>query len=64
MGQQAISSAQSTFAQMQRLYPNSSATDVWKGMGITVMIGHNDTVPETFTLADARKVRDYAIKMA
>jgi hypothetical protein len=34
--------------------------DAWKGMALTSMIGVNDVDNETFTLADAAQVREFA----
>ena len=60
MGQAAISAATATFAQLKTLYPNNTDAEIWKTLGLTPMIGVNDTTPETFTLQDAQKLRDFA----
>lgn len=62
MGQTAISSAQSVFTQLKQVYPTSSDADIWKAIGMTAMIGINDTQPETFTLANAKEVHDFAVQ--
>ncbi len=62
MGRQAIDASRATFGQMRQLFPRSAEADIWKSIGITVMIGRNNTAPETFTLADAPKVRDFALQ--
>ena len=62
MGQTAISAAQGLFAQLKQLYPTSSDTEIWKGIGMTAMVGINDTEPETFTLANAKEVHDFAVQ--
>jgi hypothetical protein len=62
MGKTAIAAAEATTKQLRRLYPQVSPTDVWKTLGITVMAGKNNTVPETFTLEDAAEVRQFALQ--
>lgn len=62
MGQQAIDSSRATFAQLHELFPGSPESDIWKALGITVMVGRNNTSTETFSLADAPKVRDFALQ--
>ncbi len=62
MGKLAITNAEATHTQLQQLYASSSSADIWKAMGITIMVGQNNTVPETFTLADATLVHDFAAK--
>jgi Glycosyl hydrolases family 18 len=53
MGKSAISAAQATESQLRQI--NMSAK-----IGITPMIGANDSVPETFTLDDAKQVAAFA----
>ncbi len=60
MGQNAIDAATSTAAQISFLYPGSTTADRIHRVGITPMIGENDFVGETFTLADAQKVAAWA----
>jgi hypothetical protein len=60
MASQAISTASAAFKQIQALYPNNSASQIWQTMGMTVMIGRNNTLSETFTLDNARTVEAFA----
>jgi chitinase len=60
MAQYAIDSAESTKAQLQSIYPEKSASQVYAMIGITPMIGQNDVAAEVFTLDDARKLTAYA----
>jgi chitinase len=53
MGQAAISASNGTISQLQSIGMPSN-------LGITPMIGINDTAPETFTLSNASAVRSYA----
>lgn len=62
MGAAAVSAANSTFSQLKSIYPESSDSDIWKTVGVTAMIGINDTQPETFTLANAQTLRDFAVQ--
>lgn len=60
MGAAAVSAANGTFNQLKSIYPESSDADIWKAIGVTAMIGINDTNPETFTLANAKTLKDFA----
>jgi chitinase len=62
MGAAAVSAANSTFSQLKSIYPESSDSDIWKAIGVTAMIGINDTEPEAFTLANAKTLKDYAVQ--
>ncbi len=53
MGQASIDSATAVISQLQSIGVNAK-------IGITPMIGRNDTSPEIFTVADAQKVLSYA----
>ncbi len=61
MGLQAVNAAKSSHRQLRELYPGVSDLDAWKGLGVIVMVGRNDTVPETFTMQDAQTVRAFAV---
>jgi hypothetical protein len=56
MGRAAISAARATRRQLRAVWPHST----YANLGITPMIGRNDDLRETFTLADARSVRAFA----
>ena len=60
MAQTAIDAANKTFAQIQTIFFEKSADEVRTMIGVTPMIGTNDTKPEVFTLADAKILFDYA----
>lgn len=60
MGQNAINAANSTFSQLQSLYPSKTASQIWAMIGITPMIGVNDDRKEIFTLQDAQTVLSFA----
>ncbi|HEX7734888.1 MAG TPA: chitinase [Ktedonobacteraceae bacterium] len=60
MGQNAINAANSTFSQLQALYPAKTASQVWAMLGLTPMIGVNDDRKEIFTLQDAQAVLAFA----
>jgi hypothetical protein len=56
MGGTAIKATKGTLAQVQSLWP----ADTYQNIGITPMIGDNDSAGETFTLADASEVVAFA----
>ncbi len=59
MGQYAIDGATATQAQVKSVLGVSDA-DAWKKIAVTPMIGVNDVSAETFTVADATKLADFA----
>ncbi|MFJ7968391.1 chitinase [Streptomyces sp. NPDC096324] len=59
MGDYAITSAQAAHTQVKKVFGLSSA-DAWQGLALTSMIGVNDVDNETFGLADAAQVREFA----
>ncbi|MFF4539141.1 chitinase [Streptomyces aureus] len=61
MGDYAITSAEAAHAQLKKVFGLSDA-DAWHGLALTSMIGVNDVKPETFGLADAAQVREFAVK--
>ena len=56
MGGTAIAAAEGTLAQVRSFWPD----DTYANLGITPMIGDNDSAGETFTLGDAAEVVDFA----
>ena len=60
MGAYAISSAESTYAQLNTLYGKYNKTFGYSNLGVTPMIGVNDVTSEVFTVADAQALEDYA----
>jgi hypothetical protein len=59
MGAAAIAAALSAHVQLMRL---GGALSSWRALGVTVMIGVNDTAGEVFTLGDARQVEHFAAR--
>ncbi|MFB6841728.1 glycosyl hydrolase family 18 protein [Streptomyces sp. NPDC056361] len=54
--------AQGLYDQLAKLYPAKTPAQLWAMVGITEMIGVDDFGPaETFTLANARTVYDWAV---
>ncbi|HBI21097.1 MAG TPA: chitinase, partial [Legionella sp.] len=62
MGAYAIDAANATFGQLKALYPTQSDALLWQRIGVTPMIGLNDTIPLNFTLADAAALKQFAIQ--
>ena len=62
MGAYAIDAATATFNQLKALYPTQSDTVLWQRIGVTPMIGLNDTIPLDFTLTDAAALKQFAIQ--
>ena len=60
MGAYAIQSAESTYAQLTKLYSGYGQSFGYSQLGVTPMLGVNDVTTEVFTLADAQAVEDYA----
>lgn len=60
MGQNAVDAATNLHSQLQSLYPNKTSAQLWAMEGITPMTGANDVGGETFTLADAQTVLNFA----
>ncbi|MFD5472440.1 chitinase [Streptomyces sp. NPDC127105] len=59
MGAYALAAAKATHTQLKKVFGLSDA-GAWEGMALTPMIGANDIAGETFTLADAARVRSFA----
>jgi hypothetical protein len=60
MGEHATSAATHLQEQLKPLYPNKEDNELWGMVGVTPMIGVNDTVPEIFTLDDAGMLMKFA----
>lgn len=60
MGDYADQAAQALHDQLQTVYPGLGDAQLWPMIGITPMIGVNDTQDEVFTVADARTVAAFA----
>ncbi len=60
MGARSVQAAESLYAQLAELYPDKSEAELWAMIGLTPMIGRNDSVPSVFTLDDAALLVDFA----
>ncbi|MEU7739711.1 carbohydrate binding domain-containing protein [Nonomuraea sp. NPDC049158] len=58
-GDAMVSAAQATLGQMKGVWPSKTDAQLKRMLGVTPMIGKNDT-GQTTTQADARKLRDWA----
>ena len=58
-GQSVIEAAESTEAQMATIWPGDSTAQLYSMLGVTPMIGDNDTGP-VFTIADAQELVSWA----
>lgn len=61
MGDYAITSAEAAHTQLKKVFGLSDSA-AWQGLALTSMIGVNDVANETFGLADAAQVREFAAK--
>lgn len=60
MGDLAISAATGTFNQIKGIFTGKTDAQLWAMIGVTPMIGVNDTQSEVFTVADASKLTSFA----
>jgi len=60
MGTYAIQAATSTRAQIASVWPNLTTAQTWATVGLTPMLGQNDTASEVFTVANAQQVLTFA----
>ena len=60
MGQEAINAANGLHSQLQSIFPSKTSSQLWSMVGLTPMIGQNDTPGETFTLSNASQVLSFA----
>lgn len=60
MGQEAINAANGLFSELQSLFPSKSSSQLWAMVGITPMIGQNDSQGEIFSLQNAQQVLSFA----
>ncbi len=60
MGSAATQAATSTFNQLKSVFTGKTDAQIYHMIGITPMIGINDTQPETFTLSNAQTVLSYS----
>ncbi|GAA2037265.1 cellulose binding domain-containing protein [Catenulispora yoronensis] len=60
MGRFADEAAQSLHDQLKKIYSDATDAQLWAMVGITPMIGANDTADEVFQVADAQVVEEFA----
>ncbi|MHA0273252.1 glycoside hydrolase family 18 protein [Enterobacter ludwigii] len=60
MGRAAVQAAISTKDQLAKIYPEKSESELFSLIGVTPMLGLNDTEPETFFLKDIQTLTDFA----
>ena len=62
MGAYAVGSAQAVQKQLASIYPIDATAQLWAMVGVTPMIGQNDTSNEVFTLSDAGQLAQFAAR--
>lgn len=60
MGQEAINAANGLHSELQSIFPSKTSSQLWSMVGITPMIGQNDTPGEIFSLSNAQQVLSFA----
>jgi len=60
MGQRAINAATATFNQIKPIFSGKSDAQLWAMIGVTPMIGVNDTTSEVFRQSDATQLTSFA----
>ncbi|BCL77752.1 chitinase [Ktedonobacteria bacterium brp13] len=60
MGQEAINAANGLHSELQNIFPSKSSSQLWSMVGITSMIGQNDSPGEIFSLSNASQVLSFA----
>ena len=60
MGELAISAANATFKQIKAIFTGKTDAQLWAMIGVTPMIGVNDTQSEVFRQADATELATFA----
>jgi chitinase len=60
MGQEAINAANGLHGQLQQIFLNKSSSQLWSMVGLTPMIGKNDSSGEVFSLSNASQVLSFA----
>ncbi|HEY3991900.1 MAG TPA: chitinase, partial [Ktedonobacteraceae bacterium] len=60
MGQEAINAANGLHSELQNIFPSKSSSQLWSMVGITPMIGQNDSGGEIFSLSNASQVLSFA----
>ena len=60
MGDLAVAAANATFAQLRSIFTGKTDAQLWAMIGVTPMIGVNDTQSEVFRQADATRLATFA----
>ena len=60
MGQEAINAANGLYSELHNIFPSKSSSQLWSMVGITPMIGQNDSPGEIFSLSNASQVLSFA----
>ena len=60
MGQEAINAANGLHNQLQQIFPSKTSSQLWSMVGITALIGQNDTPGEIFSLSNGSQVLSFA----
>ncbi len=59
MGQEAINAANGFFNQLKQIFPSDSNSQLWSMIGLTVLIGQNDSQGEIFSMQNAQQVLSF-----
>ncbi|WP_020673727.1 chitinase [Amycolatopsis nigrescens] len=59
-GAKAIQAGRSTQAQLKTVYPDVADAELWRMVGVTPMLGQNDSRDEIFTQSDAQELVAFA----
>lgn len=60
MGQEAINAANGLHSELASIFPSKTSSQLWAMVGITPMIGQNDSPGEVFSLSNAQQVLTFA----
>ncbi|HEX7737279.1 MAG TPA: hypothetical protein VF458_20705 [Ktedonobacteraceae bacterium] len=60
MGQEAINAANGLFSQLQNMFPSKTSSQLWSMVGLTNLIGQNDTAGEIYTISNAQQDLTFA----
>ena len=60
MGQESINAANGLHSELQSIFPSKTSSQIWSMVGITPMIGQNDSPGEIFSLSNASQVLSFA----
>jgi Predicted solute binding protein len=60
MGQESINAANGLYSELHNIFPAKTSSQLWSMVGITPMIGQNDSAGEVFSLSNASQVLSFA----